>query len=77
MSPNPSTCRVTPVEGLLATLIRPREIELAIEYYRLADEGAKADALDKRNAALKEEAEAQRKQTFKQEQDDPEKELGR
>lgn len=52
------------------------EIELAIEFYRLADEDAKADALDKRNAALKQRAEEQRQQTFKNEQDDLEKELG-
>jgi hypothetical protein len=52
------------------------EIELAVDYYRLAGEDARADALDKRNAALKEKAEGERKQTFKQEQDDLEKELG-
>ena len=52
------------------------EKEVAADYYMIADQGDKADALTKQVEAEKAKAEEGRKKTFKKGQDDLEKALG-
>jgi hypothetical protein len=52
------------------------EPEAAADYYMIADQGDKADAIAKQAEAAKQKAEEGRKKTFKKDQDDLEKSLG-
>lgn len=52
------------------------ELEVAAEFYSIADEGGKANALQKQAEANQAKAEDARKKTFKKDQADLEKELG-
>lgn len=52
------------------------EPEVSADYYMIADQGDKAQAIAKQAEAAKEKAEESRKKTFKKDQGDLEKELG-
>lgn len=66
----------TKAAGLGKQMEAKGEAEAAADYYMIADQGDKADALTKQVEAAKAKAEEGRQKTFKKDQADLEKELG-
>ena len=66
----------TKAAGLAKQAEAKGDLEVAADYYQIADEGAKANAASKQADAVKQKAEESRQKTFKKDQADLEKELG-